>query len=586
MLFPQSNRCRSARTLDGYWDFQTDPTQSGWKENWEKGLPASGVIAVPASWNEQRSDLYHEHGWGWYQLDFELSEEEMRRAVILHFDSVQYTAQVYVNGQKAGVNTMPYLPFEMDISAMAHVGRNRLCVAVNGTPEEDEPIGDGDFYRFSGIHRSVHLCFLPETRIDSLKVKTSASGEALICAWIAGDAADIRLTAEIDGVTTELQNENGIWSGKMNVPDVKLWSPETPCLYGLTVNVMRDGKTVDQYAQKVGFRDIAVSGRDILLNGKKIVLRGFGKHEDFPVLGKGVCAALNVRDMDLMRWVGANSFRTSHYPYSEEMLELADRLGFLVISETPFVALKEQHFTSPVVCQKAKDCLKRLIERDRNHPSVLSFSMGNECQSDSPHAETFFLPLIELARQMDDRPVTYVAWTKPEEDKVYPHVDIVGLNRYYGWYGYECWQGSAKPGDLTQALRQFEECLEIFEKQYTQPLLVSEFGADTIAGFHSTFMLQFTEEFQTRFLCEYLKIMERHPAVAGMHIWNFADFATEQSPGRALGNRKGLFTRTREPKQAAFAVRRMWTSEDADGLMDRGARNTSRKADFVIPGMG
>lgn len=580
MLYPQSNAYRSARKLDGYWDFQLDPTGVGQQQGWEHGLDNPRVIAVPASWNEQANELYHYHGRAWYQTRFAISRQDIKQRVVLRFSSVQYTAQVYVNGQLVGRNDAPYLPFEWDVSGYVHMGDNLLVLSVDGEPRSEEPVRICDFYGYAGIARPVFVCILPRANIGDVVVQAGADGRARLRVTLSGAGKDAAVRASIGQERCALKACGDGYVGEVQLTDYTCWTLEHPSLYPLDVFLEDKGEEIDHYRLQIGFRDVDVRGRQILLNGKPVYLKGYGKHEDFCIIGKGLSHALNVRDFDLMRWTGANSFRTSHYPYSEEILDLADREGFLVISEAPFAGIDHALFTNPVSCNKAVEYMRRLIARDRNHPCVLSFCVGNESHTADAASENFFLPVIAAARAMDDRPITYVAWTKPEEDHIYRHVDIVGLNRYYGWYGYENWPGSALPGDLTEALEQMDACLKDFERLYDAPLLVTEFGADTVAGFHSTFLLQFTEEFQSRFLRDYIRLLRRHPAVAGMHVWNFADFATEQSPGRVLGNRKGVFTRDRTPKQAAFVLRQEWLGTKEDGLFSRGAGTA-----FHVPGM-
>src|SRR6185503_5152244 len=117
------------------------------------------------------------------------------------------------------------------------------------------------------------------------------------------------------------------------------WAAGEPHLYELAVELVAQGAVVDRVALAVGLRTVTVDGKALLVNGRPVYLRGFGRHEDFPIAGRGLVPPVVVKDYALMRWTGANSFRTTHYPYSDEMLDLADRLGFLVISETPAVGL-------------------------------------------------------------------------------------------------------------------------------------------------------------------------------------------------------------------------------------------------------
>ena len=586
MLYPQNNICRRTWKLDGYWGFATDPDGTGIERGYPRGIPGGRRIAVPASWNEQANDLYHYDGRAWYQTDFPLGALSDSERVLLRFSSVQYRCEVFVNGVPVGTNSRPYLPFEFDVTEQAvENSENRLVVAVDGKLAEDEPVNICDFYGFAGIARPVFLSVVNAERIEDITAETSLKdGSGVLSLRISAPGAE-RVTARIGDGTAELRPEEEYFAGTLTVGSVIPWSCEDPHLYTLEVRAYAEGGLADTYRLRIGFREIRIEGRKILLNGSPVFLKGFGKHEDFAVIGKGLSHAVNVRDFDLMKWAGANSFRTSHYPYSEEILELADETGFLVVDEAPFAGIRDSQFRDPEVRRKALSYMETLIARDKNHPCVLSWSVGNECQSDCASAPGFFLPVIELARRLDSRPVTYVAWTRPEEDLIYDHVDIIGLNRYYGWYPYENWPGSAEPGDLGEALRQMDECLETFAKRYPGPLLVTEFGAEAIPGFHSPFLLQFTEEFQSEFLSEYIRLFLSKPYLCGMHIWNFADFATGQNPGRVMGNRKGVFTRDRQPKQAAFTVRRLWTGKEDSGLTSRSRRPGAGAPSHKVPGL-
>ncbi len=562
MLYPQNNICRRTWKLDGYWDFQLDPSNIGVDEQWEQGLPAGLPIGVPASWNEQSIDYYHYRGIAWYERCECIPVLEQGQRVLLRFSNVQFAADVYVNGLYIGTNERAYLPFEWDITEFAMPGEtNRITVRVSGTISPDEPVKICDFYGFAGISRPVFISIVNERRIADITVSTKAAESGWYADIDIQAGSDTTAVAYIEGHAFALAPADSGHQGQAYLEGAIPWDCDNPKLYTLTVALFHGGSRVDEYSLRIGFRDISVRGRQILLNGQPVYLTGFGKHEDFPIVGKGLVHALNIRDFTAMKWCGANSFRTTHYPYSEEIMDLADQMGILVIDEAPFAGLDSNHFKNQATRAKALEYMGALIARDKNHPCILSWSVGNECQSDCTEAKDFFLPVIQLARALDSRPITYVAWTKPEEDVIYQHVDIVGFNRYYGWYAYENWPGSAKPGNLDAALAQLDECLEQFAAQYDGPLILTEFGADTIEGFHSPFCLQFTEEFQTEFLSRYIQLIRSKSFITGMHVWCFADFATGQSPGRVLGNRKGVFTRTREPKMAAITLRGLWSGD-------------------------
>ncbi len=393
-------------------------------------------------------------------------------------------------------------------------------------------------------------------------------------------AADAALTARVtlDGHGVSCVSEGTVEGGAaaltLTVPDAALWSPDAPSLYDLRVELRRDGAVADCYTLPVGIRTIAVEGDQLLLNGQPVKLLGFGRHEDFPVVGKGLLPALIVKDYALMRWMGANSFRTSHYPYSEQMLDMADRLGFLVIDETPAVGL----FFFPEGLEKrnrlCQQMIREMIDRDKNHPSVIMWSIANEPHTASleareayyrdftviehpsrPEAVASFKAMADLARDLDPtRPVTLISHEGALEES-FEFVDVVGLNRYFGWY--------TQSGQIDLGLGYLDREIELIHTLYPKPLIFAEFGTDTIPGHHAQPPEMFSEEYQAEFLTKQIQLTDAKPFVVGQHIWNLCDFKTGQAVHRMGGyNYKGVFTRDRRPKLAAHRVRALWRGED------------------------
>ena len=209
------------------------------------------------------------------------------------------------------------------------------------------------------------------------------------------DGASVR--AKLTGYGSEILAEASVANGhatlELDVPNARLWAPGEPNLYELELELERNGTVVDRVTLSAGLRTVSVDGSHLLVNGRPVYLRGFGRHEDFPVSGRGFLASVVIKDYALMSWTGANSFRTTHYPYSDEMLDLADRLGFLVIAETPAVGL---FFEAAGLERRLELCrafTRELIQRDKNHPSVIAWSVANEPHSRRPEAHAFFANL-------------------------------------------------------------------------------------------------------------------------------------------------------------------------------------------------
>jgi beta-glucuronidase len=280
-----------------------------------------------------------------------------------------------------------------------------------------------------------------------------------------------------------------------------------------------------------------------------------------------------VHDFALMGWLGANSFRTSHYPYAEEFLEYADRHGIVVIDETPAVGINSglaagvfgaEPFTtfSPETVSDSTQAahiqvVRELIARDKNHPSVVLWSVANEPESVTPESRDYFAPLAAEARRLDpSRPVGFVnvQGSTPDKDMITDLFDVVMLNRYYGWY--------IDAGDLAAAERGLEAELNAWARKYDKPIVITEYGADTYSGLHDVLPNPWTEGYQVELLEMSHRVFDRIKAVVGEQVWNFADFATAPGIMRVGGNKKGVFTRDRSPKAAAHLLRRRWRGSE------------------------
>lgn len=355
----------------------------------------------------------------------------------------------------------------------------------------------------------------------------------------------------------------------MRVDDPHLWAPGDGYLYTAEVDLLSpQGELVDRYRQTVGIRTVEVRGAQFLINGEPFYFTGFGKHEDTPVRGKGHDDAFLVHDFALLDWIGANSFRTSHYPYAEEVYDYADRHGIVVIDETPavgqnlglaggiFGADVHDTFSPQTIGEKAqaahKQVIRELIARDRNHPCVVLWSIANEPESHTDSSLEYFTPLFALAKELDPhRPVGFAnvllsAWPTC---KLSPLADVLMLNRYYGWY--------VQTGDLAAAEQAWHEELAGWASE-RKPIIITEYGADTLAGLHSTTPEVWSEEYQTAYLEMNHRVFDAFDEVVGEHVWNFADFRTSSGIHRVGGNKKGIFTQDRRPKSAARLLRARW----------------------------
>lgn len=577
MLYPKMTESRMVFDLNGVWDFCL--------MNGE----AKGEIVpmpVPSSYN----DIYTGRGFAdhvgnlYYRRKFTVSSRMLEKRLFLRFGSVTHKAEVWLNGTCLGKHSGGFLPFSFEITETAIAGENELEVIVNnivdettlpagrmvhqkfpGLPEEIHNLPNFDFYNYSGIMRPVCLYTAPESYIEDISIYGKMDGSFYWDVKANGEGTvSVRL---LDAAGNEVAAGEG-FKGTGQIDQVQLWEPGHPVLYSLEVTLTGSDGEKDTYTEVFGFREVSIRDCRIHLNGKPVYLKGFGKHEDSPVHGRGFDMAYNVKDIGLLKWIGANSFRTSHYPYCEEMLQLCDREGILVIDEAPAVGLNAGFTATGLLggnpngtwklfktAEHHRQVLRDMVQRDKNHPCVIIWSVANEPASQEDGAKEYFEPLLNLVRELDEqkRPATLVTYegSNPVSCKVAEICDLLIINRYRGWYDTE--------GNLRGAAALLKDELEGFHKRCPdKPIMLGEYGADTIAGFHDINARIFSEEYQVDFLRAYGEVFDSLPYITGEHVWNFADFATAENIKRVGGNKKGVFTRDRSPKMAAHFLKERW----------------------------
>ncbi|QGU05389.1 beta-glucuronidase [Corynebacterium comes] len=606
MLPAIESATREIRCLDGMWRFAVDWDNTGIDDRlYADSLPGNREVAVPGSVNDlfADEDIRNHVGHWFYQRDVRVPRGWDGERIILRFGSATHHAVVFVDDVEVGRNKGGYMPFEFDITdRVAPGGTFRLTVAVDNRldntcipPGEVRELPDGrrqqnylhDFYNYSGLHRSVLLYSRPARHVTDVTITTDYTGTTGHVTWEVAQSEEgpVRI-AVVDKQTGEVVARAGGTRGTVDIEDVTLWTPGVGGLYDLVVALLDDADgPVDIFTQHFGVRTVRVDGYRFLINDTPFYFTGFGMHEDHETIGKAHSNAHMVQDAELLSWIGANSMRTSHYPYSEEFMDYCDRHGIVVIDETPAVGLNwmmaggildsgggetyEEGHVDDDTQATHKEEIRRLVARDKNRPSVVIWSIANEPDTTSPKSVDYFRPLVELTRECDPtRPVGFVNVMFAPYDvcRITGMFDVIMLNRYYGWY--------VDSGDLETSERKFAEELKGWTEKYRLPIIITEYGADTVAGLHSIYDQPFTEDYQVAYLKMNSKVFDECEAVVGEQMWNFADFQTKYGFARVDGNKKGAFTRDRRPKAAARYLRERWTSMEAAryGRRDHRAR--------------
>ncbi|HHG7429654.1 TPA: beta-glucuronidase [Streptococcus pneumoniae] len=590
MLYPIQTKTRSVYSLNGIWAFKQG------NNDVQSLLDTDEVMVVPSSFNDIVVDKEKRRfvGDNWYELMVAIPAVSDDEELVVRFGSVTHQAMVYADGQLIGKHKGGFTPFECLVpSELYGLDQFRLTVCANNElnyttlpvgnySEEVDENGqivktvkeNFDFFNYAGIQRNVHLYKRPKNRVDDIVIRTELNNE-LTQAVVHVEVATV---GQYDSIRIHIFNQEGqelglLENGRIVIDNPRLWEVLDAYLYTTKVELFDGESLLDTYCEQFGLRSAAVENGQFFINGKPFYFKGFGKHEDTFINGRGFNEAANLMDLNLLKDIGANSFRTSHYPYSEEMMRLADRLGIVVIDEVPAVGLF-QFFNAALNLTGDSDEVKNtwevmqtkdahelvideLIARDKNHPSVVMWVVANEPAGHEKGARAYFEPLIQRMRDRDpsNRPVTLVniMTATPDKDEVMDLVDVVCLNRYYGWY--------VAHGDLKMAEKGLRKELETWQELYPdKPILITEYGADTLPGLHSMWDIPYTEEFQVDYYDMNHRVFDSISNVVGEQVWNFADFETTVGLIRIQGNHKGLFSRNRQPKQIVREIKKRWTA--------------------------
>ncbi|WP_140986012.1 glycoside hydrolase family 2 TIM barrel-domain containing protein [Asticcacaulis tiandongensis] len=405
-------------SLDGTWSFHHSPNPqarpadfykpefdiSGFKtiqvpgmmEAQGYGQPYFNNIDYPFPMNEPfiKHDM---NEVGSSRRDFDLPESWAGQDVFLHIGAAGAAYYIYVNGERVGYSEDSKLPSEFNLTPFVKAGKNVIAIELyrfaDGSYLEDQ-----DFWRVSGIERSVYLYAEAPTRLRDYTVgsgldKTYSHGQFTLEAELAGKTGSGQVTATIyDGDTAVLTTKaRGTTSKpavlKGQIPNVKTWSAETPNLYRLVVEHHDlKGNLISATSQNIGFRTVEIRNGEVQVNGKRIMIKGVNRHEHDPHTFRVVSEETTRKDFELMKQAGVNALRTAHYPNDPFIYQLADEYGLYVMDEANIESHEYMHKAEqsqhlgfvPHWHAAHVDRISRMVERDKNHPSIIFWSLGNE----------------------------------------------------------------------------------------------------------------------------------------------------------------------------------------------------------------
>lgn len=566
--------------LNGPWRFSVDQDpeyHGGLNYSRSTSLQYWDTVPVPGCWNThaERYDLFE--GVAWYVREFEAPELPAPCAARLHFGGVNYFCDVFFNGRHVGSHEGGYTAFDLDVSASLRRGANRLAVRVDNRHLKMRLPAVLGWYNYGGIHRGVALSVTQlaqtlQVRVEAaptgagaagtLTVRTTPASRALMVkAWIA-DADGVRLW-EGGGPVRDATAKIGFTLKK-----AMAWSPETPRLYRCAVELMEGEDVIDCREILFGIRKVEVSGARILLNGDSLYLRGLCYLFDDPASGVVFDPGAVRRDLDDLQALGVNALRT-HFPPPESFLEECDRRGMLLWLEVPIYCLAPptgdsgSAFGEDSVQALALRMVREMVEQAANHPAVIIWSVGNECNAEHPEASRFFKACVDQVRALDATRLVGYASLYGAVGCLADLVDVVGINEYWGWYDRIAQDGVGEtpPADPWPCdLSKLEECLRQ-QAALGKPLLLTEFGADADPGFRSPGRALWSEDYQAALIRAQMDVVSRHPAVCGTFPFGYCDYRDPSKPVNAHWhgiNLKGVVDYRRRHKLAWETLRRAY----------------------------
>jgi beta-glucuronidase len=530
--------------LDGTWLFRLDPGGVGLSRHWERGRSTAGWkrVTVPNVWNlGDASNASMIGGVGWYRRDFTLPSSSSALEWAVRFESVNYRAKVWLNGNIVGSNTGAFVPFEFRLNTLKRKGVNRLVVRVDsrhGTT--DFPVGGltstgtptGGWWNYSGIQREVYL-----QRIDTLAWGDVQVRPVLPCSRCAaridakvslvnatGRAQRVTVTGTYGGKalrlgTKRIAAEDGqTFTGRLRIAHPLLWSPASPHLYPVHLTVRANGRKVAGYDLHSGIRSIKVVNGRLMLNGSYLNLRGVGLHEDSKAQGFAIDDARREELLEAAKELGATVIRT-HYPLAPYTHELADRLGLFIWSEIPVYHVSSVGFAHRSVRDAAVRLLTRNIKTNQNHPSVLLWSIGNELPSRPTQSQRIYIrDAVRTAHRLDPtRPVglAYAGYTSVGCQPAYAPLDVLGVNDYFGWY--------VGPGGQIFDRTKLPAYLDSVRACYPrQAIFVTEFGAE--ANRDGPPEEKGSYAYQQDFVNYHLGVFATKPWLSGALYWALNEF--------------------------------------------------------------
>ena len=558
---------KGAELLNGKWNAIVDPFSRGKAGKFylnhqptekskfvEYSFDHGLRLEVPGDFNSQFPELLYYEGNVWYQRTFDAKKSAGMRQ-FLYFAGVSYEAEIWINGQEVGQHEGGFTPFQFDVTDLLVDGTNDIVVLVNNERRVDGiPAMDFVWWNYGGILRDVFLVERPIVYVLDYKVQLAKGKTKNLVGYVqlASTHAPTSVKITIPELSIDKQlttDATGRSSFSINAAPI-LWTPENPKMYALEIST---GK--DVVRDEIGFRTIETKGPQILLNGSPVFLKGINFHEEIPQrAGRAYSDADAAMIISEVKALGCNFIRTAHYPQNERIVKLAEKNGLMIWSEIPLWQGIE--FSNPAILKKAENMLREMVYRDKNRAGVIIWSIANET-SPSDYRDRVLTELVALTHELDDTRLVAAAFDNCRynketstffiKDKLSEVVDVVGVNKYLGWY-------NAFPADPSAI--QWNVAVD-------KPLIMTEFGGESLYGVRGPADVahNWSEDYQEAIYRQNYTMFANIPNLVGTSPWVLFDF---RSPRRCHQkfqngwNRKGVVSDKGQRKRAWHVIKEFY----------------------------
>ncbi len=541
--------------LNGSWEFRFEENKA-LEEVSDAAFAATDSIAVPGCF-DMMPKWFTKRGTGLYRRTFTLEKDVLNAYLVV--DGMGLRGRFRVDGKDLGDVALPYSRFELATGPLA-AGKHTVFAALDNRFDEQTMklfLPYYDFYAFGGFYHGVSLKLqTAAVQPDKVFVRTrdyTTGTVELELAFLGEGPSDFEASVRFDGAAARavaFRNRRAT----LAVPGFKLWSPDAPNLH--TVTVAAAG---GEASARFGIREIKAEKKRLWLNGKPLYLKGANRHESHPEFGAATPEALMVHDIQLLKSIGGNFFRGSHYSQSQRFLDYCDEAGVLVWEESLGWGNIPKQMADLEFFRLQNEQTRLMVRNSSNHPSVIIFGFLNEFASNSKEGKALADALIKTIKDEDSGRLVTFACNHNDNDICNENTDLVSFNTYPGWIGSDAGSAENLKGLVSNTV---SNIVGRFRKLYPEkPIIVSEMGTCGVYGQHEEGAAQWTEEFEAEYNGDILDVIFANPEICGLTFWQFTDSRSYHRGGATIRtkpfamNLAGLYDGYRRPKAVVPVVK-------------------------------